>query len=59
MEIPRRSPPEVPLVHKQVAIRFGKTFSADIPSYRKLVEKVEAGSFGCDLQPRTSQFGQP
>ena len=44
MEIPRRSPPEVPLIHKQVAIRFGKTFSADIPSYRKWVEKVEAGT---------------
>ena len=44
MDIPRRSPPEVLLIHKQAAIRFGKTFSADIPSYRKLVEKVEAGT---------------
>ena len=56
MDIPRRSPPEVLLIHKQAAIRFGKTFGADIPSYQKLFQKVEAGTHVHVGQKRSCAF---
>lgn len=52
LEIPKRTrkenqkkeEEEPSLIHHQVAIRFGKTFSADMPSYREWVKKIEAGT---------------
>jgi len=43
LEIPRNSSTSS-LIHKQVAIKFGKRFDADMPSYRESVMKLGSGT---------------
>ena len=42
-KIPRRNQPSS-LIHRQVAIKFGRIHEFDMPSYRKAVKKLDIHS---------------